>query len=183
MVFVAGCGGAIQFADNSAIAVDGTPPPPPEPPPEPKRAELKEDRIQINEKVLFAYNQARILEASFPLLNDVAQILKENPHVKRIEVGGHASTEGSDSHNLSLSDRRAKAVVTYLVQKAGIEADRLAGKGYGEAQPLVEPDDTEDKREKNRRVEFIILEQGKKQEVVEAPASADPAGTAATPAP
>jgi OOP family OmpA-OmpF porin len=91
------------------------------------------------------------------LLEEVADTNKKHPQIKKIEVGGHASTEGSDHHNISLSDRRAKAVVKHLVEK-GVTEERLSAHGYGETKPLVTPDDTEDKREVNRRVEFLITE-------------------------
>lgn len=167
-VVVVGCGGVIPFEDRSAIAIQGAPPPPPPEEPEPqKRVELKEDRIQINEKIQFAYNSARILPQSHGLLNEIATVMKENPQVKKVEIGGHASTEGSDSHNMELSDQRAKSVMKYLVDKGGIDPKRLTAKGYGETQPLVSPDDTEEKREKNRRVEFLITEQDVTKKKVE----------------
>jgi OOP family OmpA-OmpF porin len=96
--------------------------------------------------------------------------IQENPQIKRIEVGGHASTEGSNDHNLRLSDRRANAVMTHLVA-AGVDAARLTSKGYGETKPLVHPDDAEEQREVNRRVEFLIVE----QEVTQRQVQVDPA--------
>jgi OOP family OmpA-OmpF porin len=158
----AGCGGVTQFQDETAIAVMGKPPPPPPPPPEPepeRRVELAGDRINIKEKIQFGYNSDKILQESFSLMDEIAQVMKENPQIKKVEIGGHASSEGSDAYNRELSDKRAKAVMAYLVGKGGIDASRLTAKGYGESKPLVTPDDTEAKKEKNRRVEFLILEQ------------------------
>jgi OOP family OmpA-OmpF porin len=134
------------------------PPPPPEPPPEPpKRVELKQDKIQINEKVQFEYNSSKILEESHSLLDEVASVIKENDFIKKIQVEGHASSEGADDYNMRLSDARAKAVREYLVG-AGVPADKLVAKGFGETKPIVS-NDTEEGREQNRRVEFNILEQ------------------------
>ena len=157
-VLLSACGGTVRFADRDAISVIG---PPLERPPvaEPPRVELRDDRIVINEKIQFAYNDDRILAQSFSLLDEIASVIKQNPQVKRIEIGGHASTEGSDEHNLSLSDRRAQAVMKHLVETSGVEAARLMAKGYGELKPLIHPDDSEEQREVNRRVEFLILEQ------------------------
>jgi outer membrane protein OmpA-like peptidoglycan-associated protein len=160
------CGGVIQFADKSALAVNGTPPPPP-PAPEPKRVEVREDRIQINEKIQFAYNSAKILDVSFGLLKEIAQVLNDNPRIKKVEIGGHASSEGSDERNLELSDKRSKSVLKWLTNDGKVVADRLVAKGYGETKPLVSPDETEADREKNRRVEFLILEQDIVQKKVE----------------
>ncbi len=167
VLLLSACGGVTQFSDTTALAIRGTPPPPPPAKEEPKRVELREDRIEINEKIQFAYNDSTILEVSFGLLNDIAQVMKENPQVKKIEIGGHASTEGSDEHNLKLSDARAKSVKRWLVEQGGVEDKRLTAKGYGETKPLVVPDDTEADREKNRRVEFLILEQDPIQKKVE----------------
>lgn len=162
------CGGVIQFSDQSALSINGTPPAPPPPPPEEeKRVVVRDDRIEINEKIQFAYNDSTILPASDGLLTDIATVMKETPRIKKVEIGGHASSEGSDSHNLDLSDRRAKSVMKWLVDKGGVAAARLTAKGYGETKPLVTPDDTEADREKNRRVEFLITEQDVTQTKVE----------------
>jgi OOP family OmpA-OmpF porin len=165
------CGGVTQFSDQAAMAIMGSLPPPPPPPPEepakPMRVELRDNSIVINEKIQFAYNDATILDVSFSLLDEVAAVIKSAPHVKLLEIGGHASTEGSDNHNMRLSDRRAKAVMTYLVEKAGVKTDLLAAKGYGETKPLADPEETDADRERNRRVEFLILEQNVTEKKVE----------------
>ncbi len=165
----AACGGVTQFSDKAAIAIEGTKPapPPPEPKAEPMRVEMRDNQIVINEKIQFAYNDSTILEVSFSLLDEVADVIKKNPHVKKIEVAGHASSEGSDAHNLRLSKARAKSVMTYLVEKGGIPKDRLQSEGYGETKLLVNPEETEADREKNRRVEFNILEQDVTKKKVE----------------
>jgi OOP family OmpA-OmpF porin len=167
---LAGCG-PIVFSDASALAITATPPPAPEaepaPEPEPeKRVEVRDNKIVINEKVQFEVNSAKILEVSHDLLNEVAKVINENPQIKKIEVEGHASSEGSDAHNLTLSNNRAKAVMKYLTGKAGIAKTMLTSKGFGETQPIAS-NDTEEGREKNRRVEFTITEQDVVQTKVE----------------
>ncbi len=162
-VGLAGCGGTTVFQDQTPVAVMGAlPPPPPAPKPEappepPPRVELKEDRIQINEKVQFEYNSANILEVSHSLLNEVADVIKKTPRIKKIQVEGHASSDGADDYNMKLSDKRAKAVRAYLVTQ-GVDKDKLVAKGFGETKPIAD-NETEEGREKNRRVEFNILEQ------------------------
>src|SRR5690606_13038923 len=164
----AGCGGVIQFSDQSAFAIEGTPPAPPPPPPEAeKRVVVRDNEIEIKEKIQFAYNDAAILPVSDGLLADIAAVMKETPRIKKVEIGGHASTEGGDEHNLTLSDKRAKSVMKWLVERGGVDAGRLTAKGYGETQPLVTPEETEADREKNRRVGFMILEQEVTQQKVE----------------
>ena len=74
----------------------------------------------------------------------------------KIEVGGHTDSQGADATNLSLSQRRAQAVVDYMVL-AGVEAGRLIAKGYGESQP-IEDNATKEGRAANRRTEFVIVE-------------------------
>lgn len=156
------------FADAEGIAINGTPPPAAEPPPpEPqKRVEVRDNQIVINEKVQFEYNSSKILEVSFSLLDEVAKVIKEHPTIKRIEVQGHASAEGSDDYNLKLSDKRAKAVMKYLTGKGGIDKAMLQAKGLGETVPIAD-NETEEGKEKNRRVEFHILEQDAKKTKVE----------------
>lgn len=153
-----GCGGVIKFQDASAIEIANAKPAPPPPPEEEKRVAMKEDRVEIKEKIKFAYNDDKILSESYGLLDEIADVIKKNPQVKKIEIGGHASSEGDDSKNLDLSRRRANSVMQYLTSKGGVAADHLVAKGFGETKPLVTPDDTEDKREQNRRVEFLVLE-------------------------
>ena len=128
---------------------------------------VRDNEIEIKEKIQFAYNDAAILPVSDGLLKDIADVLKETPRIKKVEIGGHASTEGSDEHNLSLSDRRAKSVMKWLVERGGVTPERLTAKGYGETKPLADPEETEADRERNRRVEFLILEQDVTQQKVE----------------
>lgn len=163
---LAGCG-PIVFSDASALAITGTAPPEAAPEPEPqKRVEVRDNKIVINEKVQFEFNSAKILPVSHSLLDEVAKVIKENPQIKKIEVEGHASDEGSDDYNLKLSDKRANSVMKYLTSKAGIAKDMLTAKGYGESRPIAS-NDTEDGKEKNRRVEFTITEQEITQTKVE----------------
>jgi len=95
---------------------------------------------------------------SYPVLDSVAQILKENPTMV-VEIGGHTDTRGSRRYNQRLSQRRAEAVKNYLVRVHGIDPSRLIAKGYGESRPLVKPERTEADYAKNRRVEFLIIGQ------------------------
>jgi len=85
------------------------------------------------------------------------KVIQDNSYIKKIQIEGHASAEGDAKHNLKLSDDRAKSVRKYLVEH-GVNEDRLIAKGFGITKPLAS-NDTEEGREKNRRVEFNILEQ------------------------
>lgn len=171
---MAGCAPRM-WSDDAGFAIVGTAAAPeaaPAPEPEPeKRVEVRDNKIVINEKVQFELDSARILEVSHSLLNEVADVIRKNPQIKELLVEGHASSDGSDSHNLTLSDKRAKAVMNYLTGKAGIDKKMIKAKGYGETKPIAS-NDTEDGREQNRRVEFTIT----KQDVVETKVEIDDKG-------
>ncbi len=170
------CGGVTAFQGQNAISVVGSPPAPPppppppppkkeEPPPPPARVEVRDNKIEIREKIQFEANKAVILPQSFGLMDEIAGTIKKFPHIKKIAIEGHASAEGDAKHNLKLSDDRAKSVMKYLVDK-GVEAARLSAQGYGSKKPIAD-NATEEGREKNRRVEFVITEQDVTQKKVE----------------
>jgi outer membrane protein OmpA-like peptidoglycan-associated protein/tetratricopeptide (TPR) repeat protein len=114
----------------------------------------KEGEPVILKNVFFATNSAELRVESQVELNRLKQLLDENPKMK-IRINGHTDNEGSDTDNLILSDRRAKAVRDYLITK-GIALDRLDSKGYGESKPLSNNDSTEG-RQLNRRTEFVVV--------------------------
>jgi OmpA-OmpF porin, OOP family len=89
------------------------------------------------------------------LLDAVAADLAARPELK-IEIGGHTDGRGNDDYNRSLSERRAQSVLDYLAGQ-GVGAERLTAVGYGEAQP-IDSNDTDEGRERNRRVELKVLE-------------------------
>ena len=147
-LLLGGCGGVVKFEDTIAI-----PTAVPEPP---KRVEVKADRIDINEKIQFELDKAEILQASHGLLDEIVDVLKKNADIKKVDILGHTDSDGTDAYNQDLSDRRAKAVLQYLVSH-GIEGKRLTARGLGEAKPIAD-NETADGKEKNRRVEFLIVE-------------------------
>lgn len=163
----AGCGSTTAFSDASSIKVQGTPPAPPPPPPEakpepppppkPKRVEVTADQIVIHDKILFEVNKAVIRTESHALCDEIAQVIKDNPQIKQLSIEGHTDSDGGDKYNQSLSDKRAAAVMQYLVDH-GIPQERLTSKGFGESKPLAD-NATAEGKEKNRRVEFIITAQ------------------------
>ncbi|MGB1274541.1 MAG: OmpA family protein [Nannocystaceae bacterium] len=155
--------GPIAFEDSSALVILGDPPPPPpkpepEPEPKPKRVEVRDNRITISEKIIFDFNKATIREESFSLLKEIGDVIKQNPHIKKISIEGHTSSEGSDKYNQKLSDKRAASVRKHLIEKEGLADEQLVSKGFGESKPIAD-ESTDEGKEKNRRVEFLILEQ------------------------
>ncbi|MCC6622873.1 MAG: OmpA family protein [Deltaproteobacteria bacterium] len=133
--------------NNGFEDLDGCPDTPP-------LARIEGCKIIIGEKVFFDTGKATIKAVSFPLLNEVARIIKENEGIQRVDIEGHTDADGSAAMNRALSDRRAKAVRTYLT-KQGIAGKKLTGKGFGEDRPIAD-NDTAEGKEQNRRVEFIV---------------------------
>ncbi len=163
------CGGQMPFSGSINVAGDPpplpAPPPPPKPKEKPKRVEVKDNKIEIHEKIQFELAKADIKAESHDLLNEIAQVIKDNPHIKKIAIEGHASSDGDDAFNMKLSDDRSKSVMKYLVEH-GIDAKMLTAKGYGETKPIAD-NETEEGRIKNRRVEFNIVEQDVTKKKVE----------------
>ncbi len=120
-------------------------------------------KIVILQKILFVFGKDRILRRSYPVLDAVEQTLRDNPGITKIRIEGHTDDKGSDSSNQKLSENRAAAIMRHLV-KAGIGPERLVAVGYGEARP-IDTNKTEEGRERNRRVEFTILDQEQEVEM------------------
>ena len=114
---------------------------------------VKREKLEVKEKIAFAWDSAKIEPASYPALDEVVRALQDNRGFK-VQVDGHASSDGNDAHNQTLSEQRAKAVLDYLVAK-GVAKDRLVSKGFSSSQPN-QTNTTSAGRESNRRVEFIV---------------------------
>lgn len=122
----------------------------------PSKIRLKGSRLEIGERVYFDTASDRIQPRSFPILRQMAAVLRTQPGLKKIRVSGHTDSRGDDAMNLDLSERRAQSVMRFLIEE-GIDAGRLSARGFGESHP-VDTNDTSKGRELNRRVEFHILE-------------------------
>lgn len=114
--------------------------------------EVTSTGIVIHQTVYFEFNRAVIRPQSFPLLDTVAQVMRDFPDIT-VEVQGHTDDRGRDEYNLRLSGERAEAVRQYLIQ-AGIAAERMTSRGYGESRP-IDSNRTAAGRARNRRVEFV----------------------------
>ncbi len=149
----------LKGKDDIMVAAKQPEPPPPPPKPKPKirKAKLVGKKIEISEKVMFDYNKASIKMESHDLLEDVASVIKENSGIEKIQIEGHTDSDGSKKYNKKLSQKRANSVKDFLA-KAGIDKSKLEAVGYGESRPIAD-NDTDEGKEKNRRVEFNILAQ------------------------
>ncbi|HEY2743566.1 MAG TPA: OmpA family protein [Polyangia bacterium] len=114
-------------------------------------------KIELPENINFDTGSDKIAGRSEALMDRIAEKIKANPGVKRIRIEGHTDDVGGAKKNQELSQARAESVRNFLIKK-GIEADRLQAVGYGDTRPL-DKRKTADARAKNRRVEFIIVEQ------------------------
>lgn len=112
-------------------------------------------------EVFYDYNDHNIRADAKPTLDKLVKLLKDNPKIS-IEIQAHCDSRGSEAYNIALSNRRAKSVVDYLVAN-GIAKNRLKSKGFGESQPVNKCVDgvecTEQEHQKNRRTEFIVLDE------------------------
>jgi outer membrane protein OmpA-like peptidoglycan-associated protein len=146
----------------------------------PSRVEVTEKAIVIKQRINFATGKAIILPDSFPVLDEVAQAMKDYPKIK-VEIGGHTDNVGDDTQNQRLSKNRADSVFEYLLSK-GVPGPRMVTIGYGETRP-IDTNMTEVGRQTNRRVEFNIVEGGLDQARPESPRPPPPAAPAPAPAP
>ena len=120
------------------------------------RVTISGDRIVIRGKVHFGSRNARLRPDSGQLLDELADLLLARPEIKRVRIEGHTDNRGNKSANQRLSQQRAEAVRTYLVER-GVAFDRLDAVGHGASRPMV-PNLGARNREKNRRVEMRIVD-------------------------
>jgi outer membrane protein OmpA-like peptidoglycan-associated protein len=117
--------------------------------------------LRIREKIFFATAKSKINPKSYWILDQVADFLEDHPELERISIQGHTDDQGGSTlagreRNRTLSQERANAVKIYLIKK-GVDANRLEALGFGQDKPLIENAKTDEEREVNRRVEFLII--------------------------
>jgi outer membrane protein OmpA-like peptidoglycan-associated protein len=115
---------------------------------------IETGRVVALKNVLFQVGTTKLLNESFPELDDVVTFLKGNRKVK-IELQGHTDNQGNAAKDLELSQQRVDVIKAYLVNK-GISSGRIKGKGFGSSKPIAS-NASEEGRKLNRRVEFVIL--------------------------
>jgi outer membrane protein OmpA-like peptidoglycan-associated protein len=118
---------------------------------------VKEDVIAktaaIAKSIYFDLNSAKLQKRSYGPLDELVQILKDNPGYK-LAIESHTDNSGTNAYNQKLSDNRSTTVMSYLVDK-GIDASRLSAAGYGEEKPIA-TNDTKEGRALNRRSELKL---------------------------
>ncbi|MDP8200590.1 MAG: OmpA family protein [Candidatus Tenebribacter burtonii] len=118
-------------------------------------SELIIEKEIIIDNIYFDFNKTVLLKESFKTLDLLYETFISNPGLK-VEISGHTDSIGSNQYNQGLSQRRADAVVEYLVNK-GIDTESFITEGYGEKKPIAD-NATEEGRALNRRVEMKVLE-------------------------
>jgi outer membrane protein OmpA-like peptidoglycan-associated protein len=109
--------------------------------------------------VLFDFDRAELKPAATPMMQELLTLIQQK-QPRQIQIHGHTDSKGSDGYNLKLSQDRAAAVATWLLQN-GVAAKLLASAGFGESSPIApneKPDgsDDPDGRQKNRRVDILF---------------------------
>ncbi|GEM_PF-1081587 len=112
--------------------------------------------LRVGSKLLFEFNSYSLKPNAYSVLDQVVEYLKGMSY-KKIIVSGHTDNVGSKKYNYQLSLKRASAVANYLISK-GIPKEKVEIVGYGESRPLY-PNNTEENRAKNRRVEIEVLKE------------------------
>lgn len=123
----------------------------------PSAVRVTDQEIVILDQVQFKTGSAQILPASDDLLSQVAAVLTEHPEILKLEVQGHTDNRGGQAYNQKLSQKRSAAVVNWLAKRGKVAASRMTSRGYGMEQPIADNDSPEG-RQKNRRVQFKIVE-------------------------
>ncbi len=115
---------------------------------------IKSGSLTVLNNIFFDFDKYDLKEKSYPEMDKILVFLEENAEVN-IGIAGHTDNEGNAAYNKELSLNRAKSVYQYLIDK-GVATERLRYRGYGQEQPIA-PNDSEENKQKNRRIEFVIL--------------------------
>ncbi|MEO1437519.1 MAG: OmpA family protein [Bacteroidota bacterium] len=102
----------------------------------------------------FEVNSDVLKPESMPVIDQIVQLMEQHPTVQ-FRIEGHTDSDGTDNHNLDLSERRAASVKKAIANK-GINEGRMSTMGFGESKPVF-PNNSEENKAKNRRVEFILI--------------------------
>ena len=119
------------------------------------KEQLDEAGRIVTHGILFDSGSDKIKAESYKTLTDIGGLLTGSPEL-RLSIEGHTDSDGADTANLALSQKRANAVKTYLVDSYKIDAGRLEAKGWGEGKP-IDTNDTAEGKANNRRVELVKL--------------------------
>lgn len=118
--------------------------------------EMVQDRIVLEETVLFDFQRSRVKSRARPVIDAIVELARQHPEWTRMRIEGHADVRGNEEFNMELSVRRARNTMRALVE-AGMPEERVEFVGYGESRPR-DLRQTEHAHQRNRRVEFVVLQ-------------------------
>ena len=124
----------------------------PAPAPAPQPAIIEKGRQTLN--VEFDVDKATIKKGYYNDIDNLVKVMKDYPDLN-VVIEGHTDSVGTDAYNKKLSQRRAESVKKYMVEKGGIDANRIKAIGFGEEKPIAS-NDTDEGRQQNRRVEAAV---------------------------
>jgi OOP family OmpA-OmpF porin len=125
--------------------------------PTPQECVDKANAVLASTKITFAPGSTEIEGEAIGVVDDIADVLRACRKVAmEVEIAGHTDSQGREQMNLDLSQQRADAVLDALMARR-VLASKISARGYGESAPIAD-NDTEDGREANRRIEFLLLE-------------------------
>ncbi|MBO7431972.1 MAG: OmpA family protein [Elusimicrobia bacterium] len=128
-----------------------------------EKKEFTIDFEKLSKQSLFEFNSDKIAEDNYAGLDVVAEFLKETPNVS-VKIEGHTDNIGTKEYNQKLSERRAKSVANYLINK-GVDSSKITTEGFGFSKPIAS-NKTAEGRAKNRRTEMKFTINGEEQEPV-----------------
>lgn len=117
--------------------------------------EMRDDRVVLQERVLFDTNSARLKASGEPILRAIVKLNNQHPEWTKVRIEGHADPRGDESFNQQLSERRATNVREALIA-LGLKPEQLSAQGYGSTKAL-NAGTTEEELALNRRVEFVVI--------------------------
>lgn len=117
--------------------------------------EFVDDRIRLDDRVLFAFDRADVRPRANAVLDAIITLWRQHPEWHRVRIEGHTDIRGTPAYNQRLSERRARAVMEALIER-GMPREMLEAVGYGETRPL-NLGTREATHRRNRRVEFVVL--------------------------
>ncbi len=141
--------------------------------------EMIDDRIVLDERVLFDLNRARIRHAARPTLAAIVELWRQHDDWSHVRIEGHADERGTAEYNLELSTHRAERVRDALIE-LGMPPELLEAEGFGATRPR-DTRGTEDAMEANRRVEFVVTDRRAAEHAAEAAAETPAEPTEETP--
>ena len=134
------------------VVIQKVEPPPPPPPPPPKPVIIEKGRQTLDVK--FNFDKSTIKEGYYNDIDNLSGVMKDYPDLK-VVIEGHTDSVGTKAYNKNLSQERADAVKNYMVEKNGIDSNRIATEGFGEEKPIAD-NATAEGRAQNRRVEAAV---------------------------